>query len=326
MRRGPVRNCGVRYPLRMIALCLLLPLTALADGRPSAMPPRPLRYVTVAPAESLAVQLPPDDSTADARVVLLTGVLGSAFSMRYVTADLAARGLAVAVIDPLGMGASSRPATADYSLEAQAARVLVVLDSLRWSRVVLAGQGTSATIALRVAARAPHRVAGVVSIAGGPVASQRTEGISLALRAGPLLNTPPGRALARRHFRRALRARAVHDDWVTPEVERAYVAPLLADLPRALRALKAMGASEEPKALETALARVTVPVRVLVGRVARPGAPTAAQLALLGRHLRDVRIDSLADNGVLLHEEAPGAVARGIADLAEGRDTLVRNE
>jgi pimeloyl-ACP methyl ester carboxylesterase len=321
-----VRIYSVRIPVRALALCSLVPLTALADGRPSAVSPRPLRHVTVAPAESLAVQRPPKDAPADARVVLVTGVLGSAFSMRHVTAALTARGLAVAVIDPLGMGASSRPATADYSLEAQAARVLVVLDSLRWPRVVLAGQGTSATIALRAAARAPHRVAGVVSIAGGPVASQRTDGLGLALRAGPLLNTPPGRALARRHFGRALRARAVRDDWVTPDVERAYVAPLLADLPRALRALEAMGASAEPTALEVILARVTVPVRVLVGRVARPGAPTDAQLALLVRHLRDVRIDSLADSGVLLHEEAPGAVARGIAALVEGGDAPVRDD
>ena len=184
------------------------------------------------------------------RVVLLPGVVGSAFSMRHVIAGLERRGIGVLVIDPLGMGASSWPRDADYSLDAQATRVLAVSQLMARPRAVPAGQGTSATIALRAAARAPARVSAIGSIAGGPVASQHTEGVRTALRFGRLLNTPPGRALARRHFARELRARAVQPDWITPDIERTYVAPLLDDVPRALRAMQGMHTATEAVALD----------------------------------------------------------------------------
>jgi hypothetical protein len=54
-----------------------------------------------------------------------------------------------------------------------------------------------------------------------------------------------------------------------------------------------------------------LPVRVLVGAVAVPGAPTTAQLELLRRHVQDVRVDTVPVTGVLLHEEAPGAAICG---------------
>jgi hypothetical protein len=58
---------------------------------------------------------------------------------------------------------------------------------------------------------------------------------------------------------------------------------------------------------------------VLVGAVAVPGAPTAAQLELLRRHVQDVRVDTVPATGVLLHEEAPGVVAGVIGEWGEVR-------
>lgn len=277
------------------------------------------RYLHVAPAESLAVFGATTRGTvaspSAAGVVLLPGTLGSAFALRHVTRSLEAAGVRVVVLDPLGMGASGRPRDADYSLEAQARRVVQVLDSLGWRRALVAGQGTSATIALRVAARAPERVLGVVSIAGGPVATQGTDGVRTALRFARLLDTPPGRALARRHFARELRARAVRQEWITRDVERAYVGSLLVDLPSALRVLQRMQGAQESIPLEDALRRIRAPVHVFVGREPRPGAPSTEQLALLVRLVPNARVDSVAGTGVLLHEETPEVIARGILAL-----------
>jgi pimeloyl-ACP methyl ester carboxylesterase len=286
---------------------------------PASPPPASPRYIHVAPAESLAVfgamTAGPASATSSSGVVLLPGTLGSAFALRHLTRTLEATGVRVLVLDPLGMGASGRPLAADYSLEAQARRVVQVLDSLGWQRVVVAGQGTSATIALRVASRAPARVLGVVSIAGGPVATQGTDGVRTALRFARLLDTPPGRALARRHFARELHARAVRHDWITPDVERAYVGSLLVDLPSALRVLQRMQGAHESVPLEDALRRVRAPVQVFVGRERRPGAPSAEQLALLVRLVPQARVDSVGGTGVLLHEETPEVITRGILAL-----------
>ena len=221
-------------------------LASNAAAQPVATASSP-RYLHVAPAESLAVFGATTRwtvaSPSAAGVVLLPGTLGSAFALRHVTRSLEAAGVRVVVLDPLGMGASGRPRDADYSLEAQARRVVQVLDSLGWRRALVAGQGTSATIALRVAARAPERVLGVVSIAGGPVATQGTDGVRTALR------------------------------------------------------------------------RIRAPVHVFVGREPRPGAPSTEQLALLVRLVPNARVDSVAGTGVLLHEETPEVIARGILAL-----------
>jgi pimeloyl-ACP methyl ester carboxylesterase len=295
---------------------MMLVSSAAAQPSPPVYSPR---YLHVAPAESLAVfgapTSGPTSSTVASGVVLLPGTLGSAFALRHLTRTLEAAGVRVLVIDPLGMGASGRPLDADYSLEAQARRVVHVLDALGWQRALIAGQGTSATIALRVAARAPERVLGVVSIAGGPVASQGTDGVRTALRFARLLDTPPGRALARRHFARELRARAVQQGWITRDVERAYTASLLADLPSTLRVLQRMQNARESVPLEDALRRVRAPVQVFVGRAQRAGAPSAAQLALLTRLVPAARVDSVDGTGVLLHEETPEVIARGILAL-----------
>ncbi len=116
----------------------------------------PTRYVSVGDNERVAVAQSRPLSRDEGRlaVVLLPGVLGSSFSMRHVTSALLDVGHEVIVIDPLGMGASDRPQVANYSLDGQARRVLSVLDTIGWRDVVIAGHGTSATIALRAAAAA----------------------------------------------------------------------------------------------------------------------------------------------------------------------------
>ena len=284
--------------------------------------PVPPRQVTIRPSEWVAVTVHAPTGPARDTVVVLPAMLGSGESVQRVVEGLVAEQSLVAVIDPLGMGSSARPREADYSLEAQAHRVVTVLDTLEWSRVWVMGVATSGTIAMRVAARAPERVHGVLSVAGGPVASQRTDGVRTAARLASLLDSPLGRPLARRHFTGQLKARSARADWLTATVLRRYLEPVLADLPGQLAVLQRMGEASEPEPIAVVLARVTVPVHLLVGAVATAGAPTSAQVALLRQQVRHARVDTVPAAGAMLIEEAPEAVMAAMRRLQAHGTTM----
>lgn len=276
----------------------------------------------VADGESLAVfttraASPSAIVTVDAppTVVLIPGPIGSAFSMRHVTAALAAEGVQAVVVDLLGMGASTRPARANYSLTGQAVRIGAVLDSLRIGRALIVGQGTSATVALHLAASQPERVAGVLSLAGGPVDAQGTRGVRMALALAPLLDNALGRALGRRKFRAGVREQSASDAWCTDSVMREYLRPYDTDLRGSLRALKAMSESVEPVAIAERLAGVRAHVRMLVGDKHSASAPTDAQIAVLSARLSHFRLDTVGRAGTMLQEERPDAVAAAIVAL-----------
>ncbi len=270
--------------------------------------------ITVGSNEQLATWLTVPDPGAwqSVPIVLLPGVLGSSFSMRHVTKALTAQGHTVLVIDLLGMGVSDRPEGADYSLAAQADRVIAVLDSLNLTAVRIAAHGTSATIALRAAAKAPRRFVQVVSIAGGPVSSQKTDGVQAALRIARLLDTPVGRSLARRKFAAQFRERSVSHAWLTDSVLSQYLDPLTSDLRGTLRVLQRMGEADDTADLAAMLKAVKAPVTLLIGDTSTPGSPTTAQQSLLRRYVRYFRTDTVFTAGSMLHEESPEAVVRAL--------------
>jgi pimeloyl-ACP methyl ester carboxylesterase len=277
----------------------------------------PSRRITVAPNEVLAVTVRGAVANPSApRLVLLPPVMGSAFSMRGVTEALVAQGYAVAVIDALGMGESSSPVTADYSFGAQAQRVFAVLDSLGWHGVVVAGHATSATLAFHMAALRPDRVRGVVAIAGGAVSSQHTDGVQLAVKFAPIVDTPPGRMFARRTVEKQLRERSANSAWLTPAVLAAYVAPWESQLTARLRAVAVMSATAEPTPIEAVLTRVQCPVLALLGEGPAKGMPTDVEIARLRAGIPAVRIERLKGAGAMLPEEAPAVVAAAIDRLA----------
>jgi pimeloyl-ACP methyl ester carboxylesterase len=219
------------------------------------------------------------------------------------------------VIDPLGMGRSSRPTDADYSLAAQARRIAAVLDSVGVARTLVVAHGTSATLALRLAAAAPERISGVLSLAGGPIDRQETTGVRLALALAPLLDTPVGRAIGRRRFLAAIREQSAAPAWCTPDVAARYLAPIESDVRGTLRVLRAMQQAEEPSRIETELHRIRAPVRLLVGDHPTAHAPTAAQVALLQRQLAKLRVDTITGAGTMLHEERADAVVAAVLEM-----------
>jgi len=302
-----------------LALGLLLP------GRPSAAMVRALpiaepeeRRVVVAPAETLSVSGSAAGTTRGGVVVLLIpGPVGSAFSMRKVVRELQVRGIEPLVVDPLGMGASTRPKGADYTLNAQAARIAKVLDTELPAgvTVIVAAQGTSATIAFHLAATDTARVRGVVSMAGGPIDKQGTPGVRTALTFAALLDNPIGRNFAKRRFVSALREQSADDRWLTADAVKQYVAPIENDLRGLLRTLGAMQAAVEPFPIESRLPRIAAPVQLLVGDQASSSAPTASQVRMLLTHVKQFTIDTLRPGGTMLHEERAADVARAIDEM-----------
>jgi len=248
-------------------------------------------------------------------VVLIPGPVGSAFSMRHITDALATDSVPTIVIDPLGMGTSSRPGNADYTLMRQATRIAAILDTLRVERALIVGQGTSASIALHLAASDTARVQAVLSLAGGPVDKQGTRGVRLALTLAPLLDNGLGRAIGRRKFRHAVRDQSASMTWCTDSVLRAYLGPYERDLRGSLRALRAMNDAIEPVPLASRLGSIRAPVRLLMGDKISANAPTAEQVALLQRSLTRFAVDTVARAGTMLQEERPDAVLMAIRAL-----------
>jgi pimeloyl-ACP methyl ester carboxylesterase len=84
-------------------------------------------------------------------------------------AEVLARSHDVAVVDLLGFGGSPAPLSLSYTLSDHVAAVLGTVSALWGSdrKVVFAGEGLGATVALGCAATVPERSAGVVAISAG---------------------------------------------------------------------------------------------------------------------------------------------------------------
>ena len=122
----------------------------------------------------------------DAWVVLLPGELMPRRMQQPLAHALAAEGLHVVTLDPLGHGRSDRPADPHaYSVTAFAEQVVALLDHLGAAQAVVGGTSLGANVALEVAAIAPERVRGLILEA--PILDNGVEAGVLVF--GPLLLT-----------------------------------------------------------------------------------------------------------------------------------------
>src|ERR1051326_4015387 len=120
---------------------IVLALTLLASDSTQSL------KVPVSPSESLYVE-----STGSGEpVVLIPGLFGAAYGFRKVVPLIVAAGYRAVVIEPLGIGFSSRPAGADYSLYAQAERLATAIQHLGLDRVIVVGHSLGGAMAFRMA-------------------------------------------------------------------------------------------------------------------------------------------------------------------------------
>lgn len=243
-------------------------------------------------------------------VVLVSGIVGGVNGLRRLEDRLLAQGHRVVAIDPFRLSLDS----VDMSFAAVARRVERVLAAHGIGRAHVVAHSHGGGVMLRVAADRPDRIASLTLIEVGAQPSMRSERLDLALRLLPTLaKAPGGRQLLRRRFIAGLRQNAANPAFLDAATERAYTEPLL----ERLDAVSAMGrrmiAAVEPEPIDSVVARIRIPVTVVVGRVphaAGPRAPEIAALERLGALLRVVRLPGAA---YFPHEEAPDDVARLIA-------------
>lgn len=267
--------------------------------------------VTVSPGETLAVAVAGDGPA----VFLLSGPIGSVFTWRHILEAPALAGNRLVVVDPLGMGRSSRPRGADYSLEAQARRIHATMDSLGITSAVIVGHGVSASIAMRLALMHPDRIRALISVEGGPAERAGSPGIKKALAFAPLLKLFGGRRIIRGKIRSGLREASGDPAWVTEEVVDRYADGPAADIGATLRTLGAMADAREPQALTPRLAAIAVPATFMLGGALHSGGPSGQEVALLQATLAGAEFVRVEGAGHYLQEERPEAVVRAISSM-----------
>jgi pimeloyl-ACP methyl ester carboxylesterase len=104
-----------------------------------------------------------EHGAGDAWVVLLPAELMPRRMLQPLAVALAAEGLHVVTLDPLGHGRSDRPADPHaYSVTGLAEQVVALLDHLGAEQAVVGGCSLGANVALETAAIAPDRVRGLI--------------------------------------------------------------------------------------------------------------------------------------------------------------------
>jgi pimeloyl-ACP methyl ester carboxylesterase len=269
------------------------------------------RSIAVAPAETLAVSTAGTGPT----VVLLPGMIGGTYAWRHVVDGLVERGFGVVVIELLGTGRSNRPGGADYSLEGQAERIRVVLDSLGVRSALVAAHGIAGSVAFRLALAHPDRVRGIVSLEGGPAERAGSPGVKRALAFAPLIKLFGGRSLIRGKIRKGLIESSGDPSWVSEQLVDRYAEAPAADIGATLTTLGAMADAVESQPLGPRLGEVHCPVLMLVGAAPHRSGPSTAELVMLGARVRGYRQLLVTGAGHYLQEERPDVVVRALAEL-----------
>ena len=270
-----------------------------------------VRRVVVAPAETVQVT----EAGAGHPVVLVPGLFGAAYGFRKLAPGLHAAGFRTVVVEPLGIGWSSRPANADYTLTAQANRVAAVLDSLHLRQVVVVAHAVGASIALRLAYRRPDLVAGVIALEGGTAEAAATPGFRRSMVLAPWVRIFGGIGRLRREIRHSLIVASADTAWVTDESVAGYTAGAATDLSVTLRAFQRMARAREPEALAPHLPAIQCPVRLLIGGGPHQHSFNDHDVAVLRGGLRIFAVDTVAGAGLYMHEERPEAIVRSVATL-----------
>jgi pimeloyl-ACP methyl ester carboxylesterase len=290
----------------MLSIALLM-IGVAADTTYSTLVP-------VAAAESLQVTVMGDGPA----VVFIPGLFGSAYSYRHVMMQLDSAGYRSIVVEPLGMGSSSRPADADYSLTAQADRVAAAMRTLGVDRGVLVAHAVGASIAMRIAYRHPEMVRGVVSIEGGPGETGMTPGFRRWMKLVPVAKMIDGRRMMAGMIYREMKSLSADDSWVTQSVVQAYTRGMAQDYRGTLTAYQGMARAEEPEALRDNLKAIGCPLVLLVGDTGHDQGPSEEEVALLAERVPSFAVDTVAASGFFIQEEQPLAVANAVDGLATG--------
>jgi pimeloyl-ACP methyl ester carboxylesterase len=290
-------------------LCALIASVHLVVAPPDSIG----RTIVLSPAESLRVTV--EGPEHGPTVVVVPGIVSPAFAFRNILPPLAEAGIRGVVVEPLGIGWSSRPGDADYSHTAQAARIAAVMDTLGVRQAIVMGHSIGTAIALRLALARPDLVSRLLLVEGGTLESAAVPGVKKALKFSFLVRLFAGRGRIRKELRKGLIASSGDTTWITDEVIDSYTAGPAGDVGAILRALKGMQRAVEPDSLTPQLGRLTIPIRLLVGGAAHEGGITPGRLRVLERRLPDFQQRVVYGAGLHIHEEQPQVIVQALLDL-----------
>ena len=296
----------------MLAMTPAGRLRAQAPAPPAVQDSAPRhRQVVTAPGDSVHVVV----AGSGTPVVLIPGMFGSVFGFRKLLPLLLEAGCRTVVVEPLGIGTSARPARSDYSLSAQADRIAAVMDSLGIPNALIIGHSIGGAIAFRLAVRHPAKVAGLLSIEGGPTERAATPALGRAMRLAPLIRVFGGMKLIRHQLKSRLKDASGDTTWVTDPVITGYTVGAAADLGATLRAYRSMSESKEPDLLAPRLRDIQAPVRMLIGDAPHDGGAPPEEQELLRRSIRNFTVDHVPGAGHYIFEERPDMVAAALQRL-----------
>jgi len=272
--------------------------------------------IVLSPAESLRVTV--EGPEGGPPVVVVPGIVSPAFAFRNILPPLAEAGIRAVVVEPLGVGWSSRPGNADYSHTAQAARIAAVMDTLGVRHATVMGHSIGTAITLRLALARPDLVSRLLLVEGGALESAAVPGVKKALKYSFLIRLFAGRGRIRRELRKGLVASSGDTTWITEEVIDSYTAGPAGDVGAVLRALKGMQRAVEPDSLTPRLGHLTIPVRLLLGGAAHESGITTGRIRAMERRLHDFRQRVVYGAGLHIHEEQPQVIVQTLLRLARG--------
>lgn len=260
--------------------------------------------VALSAKESLHVEI----SGHGAPVVLVPGLFGSAFAFRDVVPLLTASGYRTIVIEPLGIGASTKPERANYSLTAQADRVAAVLDTLAIRQAIVVAHSVGGSEGFRLAYRRPDLVRALITIEGGPAETAATPAFKRAMRFTPWIKLLGGVKLIRWKIRQMLVASSGDASWVTDSVVVGYTAAAARDLDGTLKAFLGVANAREPSKIQPHLGEIACPIVMMIGTAPHQGDVGPDEITLLERTLPHFILDSVPGAGHFLYEEHPQSV------------------
>jgi 4,5:9,10-diseco-3-hydroxy-5,9,17-trioxoandrosta-1(10),2-diene-4-oate hydrolase len=269
--------------------------------------------LTIAPDETLSIE---STGTGPA-VVLVPGLFGAAFGFRGIVPLLVQARYRAVVIEPLGIGQSSRPEGADYSLAAQADRLAAALHALRLHDVIVIAHSLGAAEAFRLAYRHPGLVRGLISIEGGPAEQTSTPTFRRAIRLASWFHVFGGLKLIRHEIRRSLVRSSGDSTWVTDGAVQGYTTAAAADLGSMLKGYLKMATAREPEPLAPHLAEIRAPVRLLVGSSVHEGGISPDQIELLAHALPNFAVDTVPGAGHFIQEERPERILASLSLLEQ---------
>jgi pimeloyl-ACP methyl ester carboxylesterase len=248
-------------------------------------------------------------------VVIIPGLVSPAFAFRHVLPPLAEAGVRAVVIEPLGVGASSRPGSADYSHTRQAQLVAAVMDSLHLTQATVMGHAVGATIALRLALARPDLVHRLLLVAEGALEAPAVPGVKRAIKFSFFIKLFAGRGRVKKELRKGLIASSGDTTWVTDAVIDGYTEGPAGDIGAVLRALKGMQNSVEPDSLTPRLGQLQMPVRLLVGGAPHQSGISPSRVHILEQHIHNFSVETIYGSGMHIHEEQPEVIVRELLTL-----------